>query len=231
VALAAHVLIAALSTCATGAAVAFWANVLLPKGGVAHRRVGRWFARLLYASAATAGMVLLVSLAWPSVISDDLAALSMRHVLLLAPYTLVILIAPAQHGVGAIAAGPLPMTLRSRAHALLNTAAIVGSLFVFPAALIWRAWMFVLMTPAGFVIGLRNMRYASHVSATPDEWQREHLTSLITAGMALHTMLGVLASLRWPSRLGGVGWSILFLGPWAIGLPICLWLRATWRAR
>src|SRR5262245_17121058 len=143
----------------------------------------------------------------------------MRHVLLLALYMLVILVAPAQHGVAVLAAGPLPMTLRSRAHAFLNTAAIVGTVVVFPASLVWRTWMFVLMTPAGFVIGLRNMRYASRTSATPDDWQREHLTSLCTAGMALHTSLALLAWLRWPNALGAGGWSIVFLVPWAIGLP------------
>jgi len=96
----------------------------------------------------------------------------------------------------------------------------------------WQQWMFLIVAPIGFAVGLRNLAYASRPFATPGEWQREHLTSMITAGITLHTVMLVFTS----SRTMGLtlqGWAAL--APWTVpalvGLPIILLLRRRWRAR
>src|SRR5262249_54800442 len=121
--------------------------------------------------------------------------------------------------------------MRSHRHAALNTGAIVSTVLVFPAAIIWQAWMLLIVTPVGFIVGLRNMLYASRPPATPQQWQREHLTSLITAGMTLHAALVVLILLIRPDRFGTGSLWMWFVAPWAVGMLICVWLRAVWQPR
>ena len=109
---------------------------------------------------------------------------------------------------------------------VLNLAAMVGSVALFPASIVWQTMWFLLAVPAGFIIALRNMRYASLTAATPAEWKREHLTSLITAGIAMHTAFFVLSALRWPAVVGHGWWQLAaWLLPTAIGLPVILVVR------
>ena len=83
-----------------------------------------------------------------------------------------------------------------------------------------------LIVPIGLIVGLRNMHYASRTSATPDEYRREHLTSLLTAGITLHTAFLVFGSSR---SLGLHLPGMLQLLPWVlpalVGLPVIAWLR------
>jgi len=220
-----------LIACAISATATFWAAAILRKGSRLHIGAGRWFARIVYATAATAAPLALIALVWPSLISRSGAPASVRHLIWLGAYLLFVIVTAAQHGIAAVAAGPLPMTMRSHRHAALNTGAIVSTVLVFPAAIIWQAWMLLFVTPVGFIVGLRNMIYGSRSSATPQQWQREHLTSLVTAGMTLHAALVVLVLLVWPGRFG-TGWLwIWFAVPWAVGTLICVWLRAVWQTR
>jgi hypothetical protein len=217
---------------AASALAAFWAAAILRKGSHVHVAAGRSFARIVYTGAASGSAIVVIALAWPSLFSRAGATpASVRHLIALGAYLLLVVVTAVQHGIAAVAAGPLPMTMRSRRHAALNTGAIVSTLIVFPAAIIWHAWLLLFVTPAGFIVGLRNMRYASHRSATPQHWQREHLTSLVTAGMTLHAALVVLVLLIWPGR-PGTGWLwVWFVAPWAAGMLISIWLRAVWQPR
>jgi hypothetical protein len=145
-------------------------------------------------------------------------------------YVLVIIVAPVQHGLAAIAAGPEPFRMRSWQHALLSLLAIAGSLLILPAAVSWQQWTYLIVSPIGFVVGLRDLTYAGRRQATPRDWQREHLTSLLTAGITLHTVFLVFGLSR-TLHLTLDGWSAL--APWTlpalIGLPVVVWLRARWK--
>ena len=64
------------------------------------------------------------------------------------------------------------------------------------AAVVWQRWLFLIVVPIGFVVGLRNLQLRESPTATPSEWEREHLTSLITAGVTLHTAFFVFGTSR-----------------------------------
>jgi hypothetical protein len=147
-------------------------------------------------------------------------------------YALFIIVTPVQHGLAVVAASSQPMRVRSRPHATLSLLSMLGSALILSAAVSWQQWMFLIVAPIGFVVGVRNLAYASRPFATPGEWQKEHLTSMITAGITLHTVMFVFMV----SRTMGMtlqGWGAL--APWAVpalaGLPIILLLRSRWRAR
>jgi hypothetical protein len=195
---------------------AFWVTAAVATGGVTHRQTGRWFSQSIYAAAATG---------FPLAVFGPLAA-STPHLTWLVLYLLVVVITPVQHGLAVIAAGPSPMRVRSRLHAVLNLAAMGGSLLLFPASIVWQSLWFLLVVPAGFVVALRNMRYASRTAASPADWQREHLTSLLTAGIAMHTAFFVLTATRWPEMFGHGLWRwAAWLLPTLVGLPVIALVR------
>jgi hypothetical protein len=227
--LGAHLLLAFL---ATGA---FWIPAFTPKGGPRHRAGGRWFARFIYGAAATGGVLAIIGLIHPAFMlrsGPELSAAGTRRVMWLILYFLLLIVTPVQHGLAAVAAGARPAAIRSRVHAGLNVLSVAAAFLFFPAAIAWQAWPFLVVAPAGFVIGLRNMTYASRPAASAAEWEIEHLTSLLTAGIALHTAFFVLSALRWPIGTPAGGWG---LWPWltrgVVGLPAIVWLRRTVRRR
>jgi hypothetical protein len=227
--------------CALTATVVFWVTGFAPKGGRTHRVSGRLFSRLIYAAAWTGGVLAVAELAAPTMVhppdpgvAADVAARAARanrQTMWLVLYVLLILVTPVQHGLAAVAAGASPLRVRSRIHATLNTLSMLGTLLMLGVAAAWHQWLFLVVVPIGFTVGLRNLSYASRTGATPVEWEREHLTSMITAGVTLHTAFFVFGSSR------TLGWDLhgpAALLPWTIpamvGLPLIIWLRARRRA-
>jgi hypothetical protein len=214
---------------AAGAAVAFWVAAPAGTGNRLHRAATRWFSRFVYAAAATAATLAAVRLGAPSAgsaTSADPALAATRHLLWLLLYLLVVIVAAVQHESAAIAAAGRPPRVRSGLHLMLNLTAVAGTVALFAASIVWHAWPFVLVVPAGFVVGVRNMQYASRVTATRRERELEGLTSFITAGIGLHTTLFVLAAARWPDSAGSGFWRIVpWVGPTVLGLPVIAWLR------
>ncbi len=223
--------------CAAGATIAFWLAAFAPKGGPFHRKAGYAFSRLIYAAAVTGGLMALVELAAPTFVrppdpsatADSIAAAVRltRQTMWLVVYLLIIIVTPVHHGLATIAAAAQPMRLRSRVHAVWNLLSMIGSVLLVPAAVAWQQWTYLIVAPIGFIVGLRNLSYASRGFATPRDVQREHLTSLITAGIVLHTVMLVFTSSR-TMGLALEGWRAL--APWTvsalIGLPIILLLRS-----
>jgi hypothetical protein len=222
--------------CALGATLLFWVAACTRKGGAIHRAAGRRFAQLVYAAAVTGGVLALVNLAAPTLVrpidpqrsAEVVRAVShqQRPEMFLALFVLVLLVAPVQHGIATIAAGADPRRLRSLPHAVLNATAIVTSMMWLTAAVLWQRPLYLVLVPAGFVIGLRNLSYAGRSHATPSEWEREHLTSQITAGIILHTALLVFGTSRtfgWSPD----GWAALasWVLPAAAGAIAIGWLR------
>ena len=202
---------------AASAIAAFWVTAGAAKGGPTHRRTGRWFAQLIYGAAATGA---------PLAVFGPLSAAT-PHLMWLVLYLMVVIVTPVQHGLAAVTAAGAPTRVRSPLHLTLNLGALIGSLLLFPAAIVWQTLWFLIAVPAGFTIALRNMRYASRTAASPSEWQREHLTSMLTAGIAMHTAFFVLSAMRWPAVAGHGMWAAWLL-PVAVGLPAIAIARRQW---
>ena len=219
---------------------------LARKGGRFHRAAGRRFAQLVYAAAATGGFLAVVQLfaptlvrpatgvADPAVTPDALFAIARqnRATMILALYVLVLLVAPVQHGLATLAAGADPRRLRTTAHATLNALAIVGAFVLLPVFVAQQQPLYLIVVPLGFVIGLRNLTYAGRRRPSPAEWEREHLTSMLSAGVVLHTALfvfGTTRTLGW--SLAGWAATVPWLVPAIVGLVAIAWFRSTWPPR
>jgi hypothetical protein len=201
------------------AAAWFWFVVAARKGSRPHRRAGRHLVSILYVVVATGVVCTLV---------DQFTA-DLRPTGWLTAYLLVGLGAAAQHGVAAVAAAADPKRVRSPWHLTLNSVAVLGAFAVFPAVLIWHRWEFLPLIPAVFTVGLRDMLYANRAAAAAREWQLEHLTSTMAAGIALHTVLLVRVAQARPAWFGGSSWTwAVWLAPLAVGAALVLGTRVLW---
>ena len=224
----------------------FWIAALVRKGGRVHRAAGRRFAQFVYAASATGGVLALAQLIVPSAVrpamgaaettltADALSAIARQHraTMIVALYVLILLVAPVQHGLATLAAGADPRRLRTRAHATLNTLAIVGACVLLPVFVAQQQPLYLVVVPLGFVIGLRNLAYAGRVRPRPAEWEREHLTSMLTAGVVLHTALfvfGTTRTLGW--SLAGWAATVPWLVPSIVGFVAIVWFRQAWPPR
>jgi hypothetical protein len=223
--------------CALAATTAFWLSAFSSKGGPVHRAAGTWFRRFIYGAATTGGVLAIAGIvapAWghpqgPELTAEQLANAFAQHrqTMWVVLYLLLLIVAPAHHGTAVIAAGPAPARLRSRLHATLNLSCLAGAVVLLAACVVWQRWIYLILAPVGFVVGVRNMSYASRASATPSEWEREHLTSLITAGMTVHTALIVFGVTRTLGvDLSTPGEVLLWLLPAFVGAPAIVWLRS-----
>jgi hypothetical protein len=232
----AHALLRAHLFFAFGAVAAFWMAAATQKGGARHRRAGRWFSRLVYGAALTGSALALATLITPAAVrvsSPDASAADLeaaawhtRQLMWLSLYVMVIIVSPVQHGLAVVVAGAQPARLRSRPHLTFCLLAMLGSVVLLPTLVVWQQATWLVVAPIGFVVGLRQMAYAARAQATPDEWRREHLTSLLTAGIVLHTALLVFAAtrtLQW--QLQGWRMWLPWILPALVGLPLILWLR------
>lgn len=202
---------------ACAATACFWPAVLAGKGGRLHCSAGRLFAQCVYATAwaglaaALAGMV---------------ATAETRQTMWPVFYVVLVLVAPVQHGLAVVRAGASPAAVRSRRHAWLNLLAMAGGVLLLAVAVYAQRWIVLVLTPLGFAIGLRNMSYAGRAAATPGECEAEHLTSMITAGSVLHTMLLVWISHGAVFVPRHVGEPLLWIAPAVVGFSAIAWLRA-----
>jgi hypothetical protein len=223
--------------CAFGATVFFWLAAFSFKGGPVHRAAGEWLRRLIYTAALTGAALAvggIVAPAWGHPNSSGLSEAAWfetlrvhRQTMWIVLYVLLTIIAPVQHGLAVVAAGPRPARVRSKLHAGLNLACLVSTLLLLAAAVTWQRWLPLIVAPIGFAVGLRNMAYASRRSATSSEWEREHLTSTLTAGVTIHTALLVFGGPRvlGPNLPVSVE-VLLWVVPAAVGGLAIAWLRA-----
>ena len=222
--------------CALAATTAFWLAAFSRKGGPFHRGVGTWFRRSIYAAAFTGGVLATAGIVAPGLanpIEPDQAAASTdilrayQQKMWVVLYLLLVIVTPAQHGLAVVAAGPVPARIRSRLHATLNLLCLAGTVLLLAACVVWQRWMFLTLAPIGFAIGVRDMSYASRPSATSREWEREHLTSLLTAGVMMHVALLMFGATRTLGlELSAPAEVLLWTLPAFVGAPAIVWLRS-----
>ena len=210
--------------CAFGATAIFWVPLFASKGGPLHIGAGRFYARLIYLTAITgaplAGLMLLSAPDPPS-----------RHTAVFLGYLITILVMPVYHGVRVVRARRPGTRIGSPLHAALCVSAIAAGVLLGAAAIAWREWPFLLMSPIGPILGVRALRYARQGSAL--RWREEHIISMVMSGIAVHTAMFVFGTTRTlHMTFTGAAAYVPWLLPAVIGLPLLLLrIRQERRAR
>ena len=198
--------------CAFGATALFWVPVFAAKGGPLHVRAGRLYARLIYATAITgAPLAILLLVSAPDPATTRTAAFL--------AYLVTILVQPVFHGVRVVRARA-GGTLRSPLHTTLSLAAIIAGLAIGAAAIVWREWPFLLVSPIGPVMGVRALRYGTRFKF----WREEHMVAMAVSGIAVHTAMFVFGTTRTlHMTFTGAAAYVPWLLPTVLGLPLLLW--------
>ena len=200
--------------CAFGATALFWVPVFAAKGGRLHVRAGRLYARLIYATALTgAPLALLLLVSAPDPATTRTAAFL--------AYLVTILVQPVFHGVR-VARARAGGAVGSPLHTALSLAAMAAGLAIGAAAIAWREWPFLLVSPIGPVMGLRALLYSSRLSFP--RWREEHIVAMAVSGIAVHTAMLVFGTTRTlHMTFTGAAAYVPWLLPAVLGVPLLLW--------
>jgi hypothetical protein len=203
--------------CAFGATAIFWIPLFARKGGALHVGAGRLYARLIYLTAIT-GFPLAISML---LAADDAPA---RHTAAFLGYLIAILVMPVYHGVRVVRARASGARVAGPLHTALAVSAIAGGVLLGGAAIVWREWPFLLMSPIGPVLGVRALRYANNGDIGPRvSWREEHILSMVMSGIAVHTAMLVFGTSRTlQMTFTGAAAYVPWLLPTVIGLPLVL---------
>jgi len=217
--------------CAFGATALFWVPIFAGKGGPLHIRAGRLYARLIYLTALS-GAPLAVLLYTGA---HDEAS---RRTAAFLAYLLIILVMPVVHGVRVV------RTRGGRAwgapawHAALALAAIAGGVLLAAAAIVWREWPYLLVSPIGPVLGVRALKFVPgsnfpvRAAGQPrtgkfepgtNSWREEHIIAMVMSGIAVHTaalVFGLNRTLH--LTLTGASAYVPWVLPTAVGLPLLI---------
>jgi hypothetical protein len=139
-------------------------------------------------------------------------------------YLLVILLASVQHAGAVTLAGSNPREVRSTRHGRLNLAVLLATGMVFGVSVAWGRWIWALVAPAGFAVGLRHLSYAGRPASSPRRaWARERVTSLVEASTVLQVLVLFQIARAFPGQTGSGAESLAVLVPAAIGSAIVWW--------
>ncbi|MDQ3170051.1 MAG: hypothetical protein M3Q55_07945 [Acidobacteriota bacterium] len=212
--------------CAFGAAAVFWIPLFAAKGGPIHVGAGRLYVRLIYLTALTGAPLALLML----LSATDTSA---RHTAAFLGYLLTILVMPVHHGVRVVRARRPGARVGSPLHTALAVSAIAAGLALGAAAIAWREWPFLLMSPIGPLLGVRALNSTRLNFPGPTnggnstglnyDWREEHIIFMVMSGIAVHTAMLVFGTTRTlHMTFTGVAAYLPWLLPAVIGLPLLL---------
>lgn len=219
-----RLVLAAHLACAFGAAALFWIPLTAAKGGPLHIRAGRLYARLIYLTAITGVPLTVLMIASASDQAGQAGQATLRTAAFLA-YLLTILVMPVYHGVRVVRARDGGLPVGSALHTALALSAIAGGLMLGAAAVAWREWPFVLMSPIGPVLGTRALVYSRRsrrdLGARGTAWREEHIVFMVMSGIAVHTAMLVFGTTRTlEMTFTGAAVYLPWLLPTLIGFPL-----------
>jgi hypothetical protein len=219
----------------TGAsgAIAFWIPIMSRKGGVAHRKWGRIFARLMLATGTIAGLMSITTLIDPMETHPHLAHVAgfeepqaVRAIFgWMMLYLAILTINLVWQGWLCVMPGRNIKRLREWPNMALQ-----ALLFAASANCAWRGieagqLLMVGISMIGFATVATNLWFIAKAHPTRAEWLREHIKAIVGAGISVYTAFFAFGAVRMFPELAlhPAYWSI----PLITGLAIILW---HWRA-
>jgi hypothetical protein len=211
---------------------AFWLPVLSRKGGSLHKLSGKVFAGCAYLVNGSALVITALRLGQMLTgrvnIADDPEAGGLTVFL---GYLAIVTLACIRHAIRVVETRRDPSTLRTPFQVVLAAATMLGSLVIaLVAVLFWSrlSILFLLLSPAGLLLGGHMLRTMSRPSTDPRAWVFEHMGAMLGAGIAFHTAFAVFGLGRlFGLAPQGTWWFLPWIVPAAVGVPIAiLWIRA-----
>src|SRR5690606_7290482 len=178
-----------------GALLLFWIPVIARKGSHQHKRVGRWFASLMYAVGISGVVLSSLDLLLPTHFHQDFpsdTAVRDRAMFLLSLSLLVL--TSTRHGWLTINYKDDRTPLRQPLQLLLTTLLLVTGLVMLVRGLNGGSVIYIAFGILELALASGMLRYAFKKSTLPREWWTELLGGLIASGIGAYTAFFVVGA-------------------------------------
>ena len=226
-----HFLVACHIVTGASGALAFWIPVASRKGGPAHRKWGRIFARLMLATGVIAGLMATTTLIAPMEthphllqvegFSDPQTVRGIFGWMML--YLAVLTVNLAWHGWLCAAPGRSESTIRSWQNVALQVLLTAAALNCAVQGLRIGQFLMVGISFVGFATVATNVWFMAKARPTRADWIREHVKAIVGTGISVYTAFFAFGAVRLIPQLAlnPVFWSI----PLVTGIAMIIWFQ------
>lgn len=197
---------------------AFWAPLVVIKGGRAHRRIGMIFHGAMLGLAVSALGLSAFSLSDPERWHPNRSAQASQISAIFLGYLAVVTLVIVHNGVASVRWRRTPARWSDPWRRGLNHAATAASVAALAGGLALGAPVIAAMSPVGFAVARGWTTLIAEADA-PRAWLRAHIGATLAGGIAVHTAFLAGGGERFlPDAVLGLGlWA--WLAPTAIGVP------------
>lgn len=196
------------------ALIVFWIPVFAGKGSAIHKKIGRYFARLMYVVGISGIFLSALDLLMPIQLHPDNAVALVRNRAIFLFSLSILVLTSTRHGWLTITFKDNRAPLKRPLQLLLVTSLLVTGIGLLLLGLTDSNTIFIVFGVFEVVLSIGLLRYTFKTTTLPREWWTEHLGGLIGSGIGAYTAFVVVgaASLMGP---------LFSQWPW---LPVLVWV-------
>lgn len=192
----------------------FWIPVFARKGSTIHKRIGRYFARLMYMVGISGIILSAMDLLMPTQLHPDNAVAIVRNRAIFLLSLSLLVLTTTRHGWLTITYKDNREPLRHPLQLLLVGLLLASGIGLLTLGLTAGNTIYIVFGALEVVLSAELLRYTFKKVTRPREWWTEHLGGLIASGIGAYTAFAVVGAASLMGPLFGQ-W------PW---LPVLVWV-------
>lgn len=215
----------------------FWVPIVTKKGGLDHRKFGRYYANIMYAVAASGALMALMVIYAPLVIKHQMVsentnteqlALELRVFWCFLLYLSLLTFVNIRHGILVLRHKRQHINMRQRSHLFSIGLLFVSGLMLVSLGIHYSNTLHIVFGSLGAVLAFRNARFCLAKSVSANRWLVEHLGAFIGSGIGAYTAFMAFGG---RSIIGGLGqWQIIYwVAPGVIGAIAIAYLSGKYK--
>ncbi|PKG93039.1 hypothetical protein [Paraglaciecola sp. MB-3u-78] len=174
----------------------FWVPIVTKKGGLDHRKFGRYYANTMYAVAASGALMALMVIYAPLVIKHQLVhentntqqlASTLRIFWSFLLYLSLLTFVNVRHGILVLRNKTQHSNMRQLPHLFSIGLLFIGGLILLLFGLIYSNTLHIIFGVLGAVLAIQTGRFCLANSVSANRWLVEHLSAFIGSGIAAYT--------------------------------------------
>lgn len=198
----------------------FWIPVFARKGSPVHKRIGRYFALLMYAVGVSGIVLSVMDLLLPQQLHPDNSADAVRSRALFLLSLSLLVLTTTRHGWLTITHKNDRTPLRHPVQLLLVALLLLSGILLLLQGLPAYNIVYIIFGALEITLASGLLRYTFKKTTSPREWWTEHLGGLIASGIGAYTAFAVVGAASLMSSLYGQWpWlpALVWVGPGVIG--------------
>jgi hypothetical protein len=165
----------------------FWIPMFARKGSAIHKRIGRYFAMLMYMIGLSGLLMSSMDLLIPEALHPDSSVTGIRNMAMFLFSLSLLVLASTRHGWLTANHRENRQPLRQPLQLLLQGALLSCGAGLLGLGLMRSNPIFIAFGLLEIALSTSMLRYTFKAQPLPKQWWTEHLTGLITAGIGAYT--------------------------------------------